>query len=231
MKILFAEDESSLARAVGTILKRNEWRVDVAVDGQQALDHIEKESYDAVVLDIMMPKVDGITVLKTIREAGNLTPVLMLTAKSEVDDKVAGLEAGANDYLAKPFQSKELMARIQAMVRAQEFQNHPQLKLGNVTIDRESLEISTPYGSLRLAHKEFQMLELMMTNPKSSIPRERFLEKIWKDENTDGRIAEMYISYLRNKLSFIHADIQITESSDHSYGILEKTDSTDVNKL
>ncbi len=219
MKILLSEDEKSLAKAIRTILSRNAWIVDVASDGQEALELIDNNSYDVIVLDIMMPNIDGITVLKTIRAYGNLTPVLMLTAKSEVDDKVTGLEAGANDYLTKPFHSKELMARIQALARAQTFQNHPQLTLGNVTIDREDLELSTPTGCLRLAHQEFQMLELMMTNPKSKIPQERFLEKIWKNEGTDVRIIPIYIAYLNNKLQALCADIHIITTKDLKYGI------------
>ncbi len=219
MNILLAEDETSLARAVSTILSRNGWEVDVAEDGSQALDKIRAGSYDALVLDIMMPKTDGITVLKTIRAEGDLTPVLMLTAKAEVDDKVTGLEAGANDYLTKPFQSKELMARIKAMTRAQNFQEHPKLHLGNVSLDRKNLELSTPSGSLRLAYRESRMLEILMTNPQGSIPRERLLEKIWKGEETDEEAVKVYVSYLKRKLTALHADICIMEKAPGEYGL------------
>ena len=126
----------------------------------------------------MMPEVDGLSVLKRIRHQGNLVPVLLLTAKSEVDDKVQGLDAGANDYLAKPFDSKELLARIRAMTRAQTAQTSSKIKIGNVTLDRASYELSTPAGSFRLANREFQMLELLMSNPHQIISSERFMEKI-----------------------------------------------------
>ena len=218
MRLLLAEDERSLSKALCTILTRNGYEVDAALDGQDALERIESGCYDAVVLDIMMPKVDGITVLKTIRANGNLTPVLMLTAKSEIDDKVTGLEAGANDYLTKPFNSRELMARIHAMTRALDFQNHPRLTYGNVTIDRESLELSTSDGSLRLAHREFQMLELLMSNPKGLVSRERFFERIWKDDaDAQIGIVEIYLSYLKNKLRSLHADVEIAETADGEY--------------
>ncbi|MCD8148594.1 MAG: response regulator transcription factor [Clostridiales bacterium] len=198
MNILLAEDETSLAKAVSTIFSRNGWKVDAAKDGSQALDKIRAISYDALVLDIMMPKTDGITVLKTIRAEGDLTPVLMLTAKAELDDKVTGLEAGANDYLTKPFQGKELMARIKAMTRAQNFQEHPKLHLGNVSLDRKNLELSTPSGSLRLAYRESRMLEILMTNPQGSIPRAQLLKKIWKGEETDEEAVKVYVSYLKH---------------------------------
>ncbi|MCD7777547.1 MAG: response regulator transcription factor, partial [Clostridiales bacterium] len=204
MKLLLAEDEKSLSRALYTILTRSGYETETAFDGEEAYEKVETGSYDVIIRDIMMPKEDGITVLKKIREEGNLTPVIMLTAKSEVDDKVTGLEAGANDYLTKPFNSKELIARIKAVSRAQTFQNHPRLNFGNVTIDRETFELSTPTGGLRLANKEFRMLELMMTNPKSRISADRFIEKIWQnDKETEKGIVNIYISYLKKKLEFL----------------------------
>ncbi|MCD8089780.1 MAG: response regulator transcription factor [Clostridiales bacterium] len=220
MNILLAEDEKSLSRALSAILTRNGCTVDTAFDGEEAMEHMEADSYDAVVLDIMMPKADGITVLKNIREKGNLTPVLMLTAKSEIDDKVTGLEAGANDYLTKPFNSRELMARLQAITRANTFQNHPKLSFGNVTINRETFELSTPTGGLRLSNKEFGMLEIMMTNPKSRISAERFKERLWKDDSeAPETIAHIYISYLSKKLAYLNADIKINETENHEYGL------------
>ena len=129
--------------------------VDAVYDGQSALDYLEMDNYDGVILDIMMPKVDGLTVLKKVREKGNLIPISLLTAKSEVDDKVEGLDAGANDYLAKPFHSKELLARIRAITRTQAVQTNSKLTVGNVTLDRATFELSTVKGSFRLANKEF----------------------------------------------------------------------------
>lgn len=179
MRLLLAEDEKPLSKALTVILERNNYSVDAVFDGQTALEYLNADNYDGVILDIMMPKVDGITVLKEIRSRGNLIPVLLLTAKSEVDDKVEGLDAGANDYLAKPFHSKELLARIRAMTRTKVAQPNSKLRIGNVTLDRATFELSTPSGSFRLANKEFQMMELMMSNPDNLISSERFMEKIW----------------------------------------------------
>lgn len=153
--------------------------MDIACDGQEALNYLEADNYDGVILDIMMPKVDGITVLKETRGKGNLVPVLLLMAKSEIDDKVLGLDAGANDYLTKPFNSRELLARIRAMTRTQAVQTSSRLQFGNVSPDRATFELSTSSGTYRLANKEFQMMEMLMSNPESLISSERFMEKIW----------------------------------------------------
>lgn len=201
MRLLLAEDEKPLSKALTAILERNNYSVDAVYDGEEALEYLDADNYDGVILDIMMPKVDGITVLKTIRNRGNLITVLLLTAKSEVDDKVAGLDAGANDYLANPFHSKELLARIRAMTRTQTAQADSKLQIGNVTLDRATFELSTPAGSFRLANKEFQMLELMMSNPSHLISAERFMEKIWGyDSEAEVNVVWVYISYLRKKL-------------------------------
>lgn len=182
----------------------------------------DADNYDGVILDIMMPKVDGITVLKELRSRGNLLPVLLLTAKSEVDDKVAGLDAGANDYLAKPFHSKELLARIRAMTRTQTAQANSKLQIGNVTLDRATFELTTPTGSFRLANKEFQMLELMMSNPSNLISSERFMEKIWGyDSEAEINVVWVYISYLRKKLAALHANIQIKAVRNAGYSLEE----------
>ena len=224
MRLLLAEDEKALSKALTTILERNNYSVDAIYEGQKALDYLEYGQYDGIILDIMMPKVDGITVLKTIRSSGNNIPVLMLTAKSEVDDKVEGLDAGANDYLAKPFHSKELLARIRAMTRTQAAQADSKLHVGNVTLDRAAFELSTPKGSFRLANKEFQMLELLMNNPHQLISSERFLEKIWGyDSEAEINVVWVYISYLRKKLAALHADIQIKATRNAGYSLEEIT--------
>lgn len=147
MRLLLAEDEAALSKALVAILERNHYSVDAVFDGQAALDYLESDNYDGVILDIMMPKVDGITVLKALRGRGNLIPVLLLTAKSEVDDKVLGLDAGANDYLTKPFHSRELLARLRAMTRTQAAQADSRLQMGNVTLDRAAFSLSTPTGN------------------------------------------------------------------------------------
>lgn len=222
MRLLLAEDEKALSKALTTILERSNYSVDAVYDGQEALDYLKCGQYDGVILDIMMPKVDGITVLKTIRKHGNTVPVLMLTAKSEVDDKVEGLDSGANDYLTKPFQSKELLARIRAMIRNGTSQTTSMLKMGNVTLDQSTFELSTPSGSVRLANKEFQMLELMMTNPHRLISSENFMEKIWGyDSEAELNVVWVYISYLRKKLAALHADIQIKAARNAGYSLEE----------
>ena len=202
MRLLLAEDEQALSKALKAILERNNYSVDAVYDGQEALEYLEADNYDGVILDIMMPKVDGITVLQKLRQKGNRIPVLLLTAKSEVDDKVQGLDAGANDYLTKPFNSRELLARIRAMTRNQSAQINSQLKIGNVTLDQSSYELSTVSGSYRLANKEFQMMEMLMSNPKKLISAERFMEKIWGyDSEAEINVVWVYISYLRKKIS------------------------------
>ena len=222
MRLLLAEDEMALSKALKAILERNNYSVDAVYDGQTALEYLEADNYDGIILDIMMPKIDGITVLKEIRSKGNLIPVLLLTAKSEVDDKVLGLDAGANDYLTKPFHSRELLARIRAMTRAQIAQPNSQLQMGNVTLNRATFELSTPSGSFRLANKEFQMMELMMSNPKNLISSERFMEKIWGyDSEAEINVVWVYISYLRKKLAALHADIQIKATRNAGYSLEE----------
>lgn len=222
MRLLLAEDEKALSKALTAILERNNYSVDAVYDGQSALEYLETDNYDGVILDIMMPKVDGLTVLRKVREKGNLIPILLLTAKSEVDDKVEGLDAGANDYLTKPFHSKELLARIRAITRTQSAQTTSKLTIGNVTLDQATFELSTAKGSFRLANKEFQMLELMMSNPHQLISSERFLEKIWGyDSDTEINVVWVYISYLRKKLTALHADIQIKATRNAGYSLEE----------
>lgn len=222
MRLLLAEDELALSKALTAILERNNYSVDPVYDGEAALEYLKADNYDGVILDIMMPKVDGIAVLKEIRGKGNWIPVLLLTAKSEVDDKVLGLDAGANDYLTKPFHSKELLARIRAMTRTQAQQADNLLQLGNVTLNRATFELSTPKGSLRLANKEYQMKELLLVNPKNLISSERFLEKIWGyDSEAEINVVWVYISYLRKKLIALKANIRIKATRNAGYSLEE----------
>ncbi len=196
--------------------------MDAVYDGADALAYLEADNYDGVLLDIMLPKVDGITVLKTIREKGNLIPVLMLTAKSEVEDKVLGLDSGANDYLTKPFAAQELLARIRAMTRSHAAQPDSRMRMGNITLDRATFELSSPAGSFRLANKEFQLLEMLMRNPRTLISAERFLEKIWGyDSEAEINVVWVYISYLRKKLAALHANLQITAVRNVGYALEE----------
>lgn len=210
MRLLLAEDEKALSRALTTILKHNHYSVDAVYNGQDALDYLETGIYDGVILDIMMPKVDGITVLKTIRAAGNRVPVLMLTAKSEIDDRVLGLDCGADDYLTKPFAAKELLARIRVMTRRQTEAVDAVLAFGDIRLNRATFELSSGETSLRLANKEFQMMELLLEHPGQVISTERFMEKIWGyDSDAELNVVWVYISYLRKKLNKLNAGVQI----------------------
>lgn len=221
MRILLAEDERSLSRAAIALLEKNNYSADAVYDGQEALEYLESGNYDALILDLMMPKMDGMIVLRTLRERGNPIPVLILTAKSEVDDKVLGLDTGANDYLTKPFSTQELMARIRAMTRSQSGgQVTSRLTFGNITLDQATFELSSPTGSFRLANKEFQMMELLMRNPRQLIPTERFLERIWGyDSDVELSVVWVYISYLRKKLSALRANIQIKVTRNAGYSL------------
>ena len=222
MKLLFAEDERSLSRAIVHILEINCYSVDAVYDGQTALEYLENGDYDGVILDIMMPKMDGVTVLKAIRSQGNPVPVLMLTAKAEVDDKVLGLDSGADDYLTKPFDTKELLARIRAMTRGRHSVD-ASLTMSNITLNRSNFELSSPTGSFRLANKEYQMMELLMANPRQLISSDRFLEKIWgPDSEVESSVVWVYISYLRKKLTALNANIAIKAVRNAGY-LLEET--------
>lgn len=222
MRLLLAEDEKALSKALATILERSNYSVDTVYDGEAALEYLAADNYDGVILDIMMPKKDGITVLKELRSRGSKIPVLILTAKSEVDDKVLGLDSGANDYLTKPFHSRELLARIRAMTRAQSSQTSSVLQMGNITMDQRTYELSSPTGSFRLANREFQILELLMQNPGNLISAERLMEKIWGyDSETEISVVWVYISYLRKKLSALGANIQIRATRNVGYCLEE----------
>lgn len=217
MKLLLAEDERSLSKVLVKILEKNNYTADAVFDGEAALAYLESGSYDAAILDIMMPKMDGITVLKKLRTAGNRIPVIMLTAKSEIDDKVLGLDSGANDYLTKPFDTKELLARIRAMTRSQATPDN-NLIFGNITLNRATFELSSPTGSFRLANKEFQMLEILISSPGHLFSTERLMERIWgTDSDAEINVVWVYISYLRKKLKALHANIQIKAIRNAGY--------------
>lgn len=222
MRLLFAEDEKSLSRAITVILKKNHYEVDAVYDGEEALAYLECGTYDGAILDIMMPKKDGLTVLKEIRRQGINTPVLMLTAKAEIDDRVLGLDSGANDYLTKPFAAPELLARIRAMTRTQMTQNTSSLSFGNLSLNQTSFELSSPSASYQLTNKEFQLLELLMANPGQVISSDRLFEKIWGYESdADPSVIWVYISYLRKKLTALNASVRIRAIRNAGYRLEE----------
>ena len=222
MRLLLAEDERSLSRAVTVLLRKNHYEVDPVYDGEEALDYLSTGNYDGAILDIMMPKADGMEVLRRLRAGGSRLPVLLLTAKGEVEDKVLGLDSGANDYLTKPFAAQELLARIRAMTRDHTAQATSRLQVGNVTLDRATFQLSTPTGSFQLANKEFQMLEMLLSNPRQVLSKERFLEKIWGyDSEADSSVVWVYISYLRKKLAALHANVRIQARRNVGYCLEE----------
>jgi DNA-binding response OmpR family regulator len=225
MRLLLVEDEIELSNALVALLKHSNYSVDAVYDGQDALDYLMTGNYDGAILDIMLPKMDGITVLKKIRAAGNSVPVLLLTAKTEIDDRVNGLDSGADDYLTKPFAMKELLARIRAMTRRQTETTDSILRFGNVRLDRITFQLSTPKDSLRLSNKEFQMMEMLMVCPGQIISADQFMEKIWGfDSETEQNVVWVYISYLRKKLTALDADIAIRASRGLGYTLEERHD-------
>lgn len=220
MRLLLAEDERELSDALAAVLKHNNYSVDAVYDGEEALAYLEGQEYDGAILDIMMPKMDGITVLKKIRNQGIGVPVLMLTAKTGIDDRVEGLDSGADDYLGKPFAMKELLARIRAMTRRQAGLTDNILTYGNVSLNRSTFELASHKGIVRLANKEFQMMEMLMANSGQIISTERFMEKIWGyDSDAEINVVWVYISNLRKKLAGLEADIEIRAARNQGYSL------------
>lgn len=223
MRILLAEDERSLSRALIKIFEKNNYSADAVYNGKDALEYLATDIYDVAVFDIMMPEMDGITALRTLRASGNQIPVLLLTAKAEVDDKVLGLDSGANYYLTKPFDTKELLAALRAITRTGT-STDSSLTFGNVTLNTATYELCGPGGSFKLANKEFQMCQLLMANPRNVISAEKFMDKIWGfDSSAEINVVWAYISYLKKKLTALKADIQIKTYRNAGYS-LEKTD-------
>lgn len=225
MRLLLAEDEEDLSRALVTVLKHNNYSVDAVYDGAEALDYLENgDNYDGVILDIMMPKMDGLTVLRTIRKHGNSVPVLLLTAKAEIDDRVEGLDSGADDYLPKPFSMKELLARIRAMTRRQSETTESILKFGDLALNRATYQLMGPENAagngIRLASKEYQMLEMLMTNPGQIISPDQFMDKIWGyDTEAEQNVVWVYISYLRKKLAAVGSAVHIKATRGIGYSL------------
>lgn len=223
MRLLLAEDEEELSNALVAILRRTNYSVDAVDNGRDALHYLESGQYDGAILDIMMPQMDGLTVLKTIRSQGNGIPVLLLTAKSEIDDRVEGLDAGADDYLTKPFAMRELLARIRVMLRRREMVTENNYHAGNLSLNTATCELSTDTASLRLVNKEFQMMEMLMRDQGQVISTEHFFEKIWGLEcDTELNVVWVQISNLRKKLKSIGANVQIKASRGVGYYLQEE---------
>ena len=210
MRLLLAEDEKDLADALEAMLKHNNYSVDVVNNGQDALDYLMLDDYDGAILDVMMPQMDGVTVVRKLRENKKSTPVLLLTAKSEIEDKVYGLDSGADDYMTKPFVTRELLARVRSMTRRQATFTSNVLELGNVSLSKHTFELSTEKDKVRLSNKEYQMMEMLMRNPGNVIQTEQFLERIWGyDSDSEINVVWVNISYLRKKLKALDANVHI----------------------
>ena len=222
MRLLLAEDEKELSKALCAILKHNNYSVDAVYDGQDALDYGLSENYDGIILDLMMPKKNGLDVLSELRRAGISTPVIILTAKSEVEDRILGLDTGADDYLTKPFNMGELLARIRALTRRRAEFSPNVLSFGNITLSRENFELSCGDEAVRLGNKEFQMLEMLLTSPGRLISTEQFMERIWGyDSDAEINVVWVYISYLRKKLTSIGAKVEIKAVRGAGYALEE----------
>ena len=224
MRILFVEDEPSIVEAVASLLKKQHYSVDLAYDGETGLDYAASGVYDLLVLDIMLPKIDGITLLKTLRKQNIRTPIIMLTAKSEVDDKVLGLDAGADDYLTKPFQMKELLARIRSLSRRKDLDyQEDQLAFGNVVLARNELQLATKTNQVVLSPKEMKLMELFLARPKVILSKETIINKIWGfDPDVEENRVEIYVSLLRKKLTLLEADNGIRTIRNAGYILQSK---------
>ena len=206
MRLLLAEDEKELANALEAVFKHNHYSLDVVYNGADAYDWASSQEYDGIILDIMMPKMSGLEVLEALRKDGSTVPILLLTAKGEVDDKVLGLDLGADDYLAKPFAMKELLARVRAMTRRKTKLESNVLEFEGLTLNRESFELAYNENKIRLGSKEYQMMELLMQN----LSAEQFMQKIWGfDTDAEIGVVWVYLSYLRKKLQGLQAPIEI----------------------
>lgn len=211
MRILIVEDEVHLAEALTQILRKNNYTVDTSNDGESGLDNALTDIYDLIILDIMLPKMDGLTILKNIRKEGLSTPVILLTAKGEISDKVKGLDSGADDYLAKPFATEELLARIRAMSRRKgEVLADNSLKFGDIELNPATLKLSKDSKEVKLILKESQLLELLISRKNSATSKELIIEKLWGfDAEVEHNHAEVYISFLRKKLVFLNSQVSI----------------------
>ncbi len=223
MRLLLAEDERELSNALSVILRHSHYSVDVVDNGADALDYALGGDYDGLILDIMMPKMDGLQVLKALREQGISTPALFLTAKTEVDDRIRGLDTGADDYITKPFDMGELLARVRAMTRRGDAYTPQVLRVGNLTLDRGTYEMAVDRQRIRLGNKEFQMLEMLMTTPRRLISTDQFLERIWGwDAEAENTVVWVYISGLRKKLASLKAGVEIRAVRGVGYALEER---------
>jgi len=222
MRILIAEDEVSIAKALKVMLEKNKYAVDIVHNGSDALDYIEQFSYDALVLDIMMPGMDGLSVLKQARRNGITTPTLFLTAKGEIEDRVTGLNAGADDYLPKPFAAQEFLARVRALTRRSGVYTPDIISLGNTTLDCSQYMLSASGQSIRLNNKEYQLMELFLRHPHQVFSTGHLMEKVWGiDSEAEIDVVWTYIGFLRKKLKTLCSNIEIKTIRGAGYSLEE----------
>ena len=223
MKLLYAEDEAAMCEAVTDILTYHNYSVDTVDNGADALDYARNEQFDGIILDVMMPRMSGFEVLRQLRSEGNNTPVLLLTAKSEVEDRIEGLDLGADDYLPKPFAMGELLARVRAMLRRREDFTPDILQCGNLSLNMQNYELSSDSGSFVLSKIEYQMMELLMANQGRYFSTEDILVKVWGyDTEADVGIVWVYISYLRKKLASLNANVELKAKRNIGYTLEAK---------
>ena len=223
MRVLIADDEPEMAAVLEALLRRENYSVDTVYNGRDALDYGLADNYDCLVLDIMMPGLDGLQVLSALRERGVSTPVLLLTAKGQVEDRIAGLDRGADDYLPKPFHNGEFLARVRALTRRGQTYTPSVLTAGNLSLDCSTFTLRCGGRSLCLGNREFQMLELLMRRQGHVIPAEEFMERIWGyDSEAEISVVWAYISYLRKKLEALGADVRIATRRGFGYLLEEQ---------
>ncbi len=222
MRILLGEDEKELSHALCAILKHHHYSVDAVYDGEEALYYASNSEYDVILLDIMMPKLDGIEVLKRLRTAKNATPIMMLTAKGESEDIIRGLDFGADDYLSKPFVMNELLARIRALTRRKNEMLSDELTFSDISLNRLSYELSVKDQKIRLSNKEFQVMEMLMMSNGRIISTETFMDRIWGyDSDAEINVVWVYISSLRKKLSLLGSRVSIKAARGVGYTLEE----------
>ena len=223
MRLLIAEDDTDIARALTALFEHNNYSVDAVANGKDACDYGMSGNYDGIVMDIMMPGMDGLEVLKSLRRENVHTPVLLLTAKGDIEDRVDGLDAGADDYLTKPFAASELLARVRAMLRRKDNYRNEVLEFEGMQLNLSTFELSFRQSSIRLVNREFQMLQLLMQSPGIIISTEQFMEKIWGwDSDVEVSIVWVYISNLRKKIDKLKAPVNIKALRGAGY-CLEKS--------
>jgi DNA-binding response OmpR family regulator len=225
MRVLLVEDEEGLSQALVEIFKKNRISIDAVLDGKEGLKYAESGIYDVLVLDIMLSGIDGISILKTLRENHNNVPVIFLTAKDDVTDKITGLDAGADDYLTKPFSSDELLARVRALSRRKGELKEDSVTFGDLTLNKKNCELQSSTGeAIKLSLKEYQILDLLFENPHQIITKEQLIEKIWGgDSNAEYNNVEVYISFIRKKIENLKVGIRIRTARGIGYSLEDET--------